>query len=113
MAVWLLPALIAICDAVLADAATVKVTGEPVSAPLEPLVAVAVFVPTIVPSVQPPTVAITCAFVFCVVPVMVPPPPVTAKVTSTLATGFPAASRTMTAGLVATTAPTVPVTLPE
>ena len=109
LAVWLFPALIAICDAVLAEAATVKVTGDPVSVPL---VAVAVFVPTIVPSVQPPTVAIPCAFVICVVPVMLPPPPVTVKVTVTPATGFPAASFTITAGFVATTAPTVPVTLP-
>ena len=103
------PALTTSVVAVLADEVTLKVTGDPVSAAL---VAVAVLVPTLVPSVQPPTVAIPCALVFCVTPVMLPPPLVTANVTSTPATGFPAASFTMTAGFVATTAPTVPATLP-
>jgi hypothetical protein len=106
---WPFPAFTAMVDAVLADADTEKETGEPVS-PDE--VAVAVLVPTIVPSVHPPTVAMPLAFVVCVVLVIEPPPPVTAKVTDTPATGFPAASRTITAGFEATTAPTVPVVLP-
>ena len=73
----------------------VKVSGLPVS-PVE--VAVRVLVPAVGPSVQLPTVARPLAFVVRAFPVMLPPPDATAKVTLTLATGFPLASVTSTEG---------------
>src|SRR2546421_3103993 len=74
--------------------------------PLPAAVAVRVFVSAVGPSVQDVTAAIPLAFVVtCVAGLTVPPPEVTANVTATPATGFPAPSRTITAGGEATAVP--------
>ena len=83
-----------------------KVTGEPVSPAAE---AVTVFAQAVVQSVQLPTVAMPVALVRAVAPVSDPPPPVTAKVTGTPATGWFQASVTSTLGAVATAAPAMAV----
>ena len=81
-------------------AVALMVSGE-LASPV--LVATMVFVPAVAPSVHAPTVATPCAFVVCVAPVTVPPPDVTAKLTSTPATGLLLASFTTTLGGTATT----------
>jgi hypothetical protein len=82
-----------------------NVTGLPARVPD---VAVSVFVPAVVPSVHPVTAATPLLPVrTAVVGATVPPPEATANVTLTLATGLLKASRTMTAGGVATAFPTV------
>jgi hypothetical protein len=86
-------------------AVAVKVTGLPVSVPE---VAVSVFVPAVVPSVQLVTAAIPLLPVrTTVVGTTVPPPEATANVTLVPDTGLLNASRTITAGGIATVAPTV------
>jgi hypothetical protein len=83
----------------------VNVTGLPVR---DPEVAVSVLVPAVVPSVQLVTAAIPLLFVVtAVVGTTVPPPDATANVTLVPATGLLKASRTRTAGGVATAVPTV------
>ena len=85
-----------------------KVTGLPVS-PLD--VAVRVFTPAVLPSVQLPTVATPLTLVVDEVPVALPPPNATAKVTATPLTALPLWSVTRTEGAVAIAAPTVPLWL--
>ena len=70
-------------------------------------VAVNEFAPATVPNVQPPTAASPDAFVVAVAAVVEPPPLATAKVTVTPLTRLLLASRTTTAGSVATAVPTV------
>lgn len=70
------------------------------------IVAVSVFAPGNGPILQLPTLASPFASVVCTAPVIVPPPPVTANVTGTPATGRPAPSRTSAVGTVGTSAPT-------
>jgi hypothetical protein len=78
----------------------VKVTG------VKPLVeAVREFDPATVPSVQPPTVATPDAFVVAELPVIVPPPLVTANETGTPAIAAPRWSFTITEGSSLTAAP--------
>src|SRR4029077_11333024 len=97
---WLLPALIAICDAVPAVPVAVNVTGLPAR---EPDVAVRVLVPAAVPRVHEVTWAIPFAPVVTpVVGLTVPPPDATANVTDTPATGLPCTSWTITEGGVPT-----------
>ena len=84
----------------------VNVTGLPVS---PGAVAVRVLVPAVIPSVQLPTVAIPLALVIWFAPVMLPPPPASAKVTATPWTGLPLASFTITDGGTATAVPVVAV----
>src|SRR5512135_1285258 len=104
-ALWLLPALIAIWVAAPAVPVAVNVTGLPVR-PVD--VAVSEFAPAVVPSVQLVTCAIPLALVrIGVVGLTVPPPPATANVTLTPATGLPCVSVTSTLGAVATAVPTV------
>ncbi|HOX20742.1 MAG TPA: hypothetical protein PLI70_07445, partial [Gemmatimonadales bacterium] len=70
--------------------------------------AVTVFVPAVPPSVHDVSVAMPLAFVSTgVTGRMDPPPPVTAKVTATPATGLLPASRTSTDGGAATGKPAV------
>jgi hypothetical protein len=105
VALWLLPALIAMVFAAPAVPVAVKVRGEPVS---PALVAVKVFVPAVVPKVQAGDVAIPEALVVTVAGVPSEPPPLaTAKVTLTPETGFPCESVTRTLGFVDTAVPTV------
>jgi hypothetical protein len=83
IAVWLLPAEIAMLVGAPAVALAVKVRGLPVMAP-PPAVALSVLllVPAAVPSVQDVTVAVPFAsVVIAVVGATAPPPPVTANVT--------------------------------
>src|SRR5712692_5122434 len=95
------------CVATPATPVAVKDTGLPVR---PPAVAVNVFVPAVGPSVQDVTAAMPLALVVtAVVGLTVPPPPVTAKVTATPATGLPLASFTITDGGTATAVPTVAV----
>jgi hypothetical protein len=101
----LLPALRAIVVAALAVPVAVNVTGLPLRVPE---VAVRVLVPAVVPSVQLVTTAIPLLFVVtAVVGTTVPPPNATANVTSVPETGLLKASRTITAGAIATAVPTV------
>jgi hypothetical protein len=65
---------------------TVNVSGDAVR---PAAVAVSEFIPTTVPRVHEPTVARPLVFVDCVGSVMVPPPNVTAKTTTTPVTGLP------------------------
>jgi hypothetical protein len=103
VALWPFPALTAIVVAAPAVPVPVNVTG-----PSAPAVAVSVLAPAVVPSVQLVTWAIPLASVLTgVVGSTVPPPPVTAYVTLTPATGLLAASRTRTEGGIVTAAPTV------
>ena len=85
-----------------AVAVAVKVTGLPVS-PVA--LAVSVLVPGVVPSVHDVTAAMPLPFVATLVGLTVPPPDVTAKATAIPDTGFPAPSRTITDGGVATAVP--------
>src|SRR3990172_8143405 len=102
---WASPALSAIVVAAPAVPVAVKVTGLPVSVPE---VAVRVLAPAVVPRVQLVTVAMPLELVaIAVVGSTVPPPPVTANVTSVPATGLPLASLTRTAGSIATAVPPV------
>src|SRR5437763_1109352 len=98
------PALMAIWVAPLAVPLARNVTGLPWSVPD---VAVSVFGPAVVPRVQLVTAATPLALVVWAAPVMLPPPVPGAKVTATLGTGLPKASRTITAGGTATAVPTV------
>src|SRR5689334_8768268 len=84
----------------------VKVTGLPLTFSAE-TVAVSVLAPATSPKVQPPTAATPSAPVVADAPVTAPPPAPIANVTATPATGVPPASRTTTAGGVATVVPTV------
>ena len=81
-ALWLSPALTAICVAAPAVALAVNVTGLPVS-PEEVAASVLLFVPAVVPSVHEVTVAMPLAFVVALPPVTPPPPEPTANVTLT------------------------------
>ena len=74
-------------------------------------VAVSVMVPTVVPRVQLPQVATPEVLVVAEAVVMVPPPAVTAKVTTTPGQLLLFASLTRTLGAVATAVPTVAVWL--
>jgi hypothetical protein len=71
-------------------------------------VAVIVFTPADGPSVQLPTVATPLAFVVAAAPVSEPPPPVTANVTATDASAFPASAITVTPGRTDTACPGAP-----
>src|SRR5207247_1407413 len=105
VAVWLLPALIAICVAAPAVPVAVNVTGLPVS-PLA--VAVRVFGPAVGARVHEVTVAMPLASVVTgVVGLTVPPPEATPNVTATPPTGLPCVSRTITEGSTATAVPVV------
>src|ERR1019366_3435698 len=106
VAVWPLPALIAICVAAPAAPVAVKVRGDPVT-PIA--VAVRVSAPATAPIVQLPTVAIPDALVVALSPVADPPPVATANVTATPPSGLLLASLTITLGGVATAVPTVAV----
>ena len=97
------------CVAAPAPPVTVMVSGEFVR---PGLVAITVFAPAAVPSVQLPSDATPDPFEVALTPVMLPPPDPTANVTGTPATGLPDASRTITLGATATSAPAVPVVLP-
>jgi hypothetical protein len=109
VAVCPLPALIAICVALPAVAEAVNVSGLPVRPALVAEI-VLLLVPATVPSVQLAMVAMPLAFVATVNgPPSEPPPPVTANVTFTPATGLLPASRTITLGAVATFAFTAAV----
>jgi len=83
----------------------VNVTGLPVI-PDPPAVAVRAFGPAVVLRVQLPTVAMPLPFVVWLPPVMPPFPCVTANVTATPTTGFPAPSCTSTDGGEPTALPT-------
>src|SRR5713101_4063006 len=97
------------CVAAPATPVAVKDTGLPASASA---VAVSVFGPAAVPKVHAVTAAMPLALVVtAVVGVTVPPPPVTAKVTATPATGLPLPSLTITDGGMTTAVPTVAVWL--
>src|SRR5947208_2605497 len=105
VAVWPLPALMAICVAAPAVPVAVKVTGLPVS-PVD--VAVSEFGPAVGPKVHEVTSAIPLAFaVTGVVGVTQPPPDATANVTVTPATGLPVASCAITDGVTSTAVPAV------
>src|SRR5439155_778625 len=107
VAVWPLPALMAICVAAPAVPVAVKVTGLPVS-PVD--VAVSEFGPAMGPKVHEVTSAIPLAFVVTgVVGVTEPPPDATANVTVTPATGLPFASCAITDGFTSTAVPAVDV----
>src|SRR5207249_863033 len=109
VAVWLLPALIAIGRASRGVPVAVKVIGLPVS-PVE--VAVSEFGPGVGPRDHEVMAAIPLAFVVTgAVGLTVPPPEATANVTRTPATEFPFASRTITDGSTATAVPAVAVWL--
>src|ERR1019366_548614 len=108
VAVWLLPALIAICVAAPTIAVAVNVSGLPAS---PGLVAVSVLAPTAGPRVQLPTVAIPLALVVAARPVAEPPPEATAKVTLTPLTGLLLMSLMSTLGAIATAVPDVAVWL--
>ncbi len=91
-----------------AVALAVKVTGLPLS-PAEVAVRVLFPLPAVVPRTQLPTVAMPAALVVCDSPETLPPPAVTANVTLTPPTPFPAPSVTFTEGAGETGLPAVPV----
>src|SRR5438067_7050732 len=107
VAVCALPALTAICVAVLEVPVAVNVTGLPLN---PDTAAVSVFVPALAPTAHAVNAATPEPFVFTVSgpatrpePLsIVPAPPVTVKVTVVLVTGLPFTSRTRTAGAMAT-----------
>ena len=93
----------------------VKVIGLPASGvpegPLALAVSVLLFAPAVGPSVQLVSAAIPLALVFTTAGdagTVAPPPAVTVKVTATFGTGLLPASRTTTAGGIATVVPTMP-----
>ena len=92
------------CAAAAGVPVAVKLTGLP---PSVPEVALRELLPAAVPRVQLPTVAIPAALVFWAGAVTEPPPPMTAKVTATPATGLPLRSVTRTLGGVVTAVFTV------
>jgi hypothetical protein len=106
----------AVCDVALFAVKLAATSAVPVAVnvtglPLSPLtVAETVLAPAVVPSVQVVSAAMPAPFVVTVPPLagdVVPLPPVTVKVTTVPCTGLLKASRTNTAGGVATVAPTV------
>src|SRR5205807_8065836 len=95
VAVCLSPSLTAMLPALPAVPVARNVTGLPVS---PDAAAVSLFPPAVVLRVQLPTVAMPPASVVWLVPVMLPLPGATAKVTATPGTGLPLASFTITEG---------------
>jgi hypothetical protein len=87
-----------------ATASAVKTTVSP-----DAFVAATSFIPGAVPSVHPATLAIPAELDSTRGVWIVPPPLLTLKVTTTPATAWPLASRTVTEGTSATGVPTIPV----
>jgi hypothetical protein len=85
-------------------AVAVNVAGFP-AIPKLAAVAVSVLLPNAGPTLQLLTVATPLGFVVVLLPVTLPPPEVTAKVTETLGTGLPFRSLSATAGGRATAVP--------
>jgi hypothetical protein len=107
VALWLLPALSAICVAAPAVPVAVKVSGLLVN---DPDAAVIELLPAVVPSTHELSAAIPEAFVTTVLPLgdeIEPPPVATANTTLTPDFGLPPASVTSTEGAVATAIPAV------
>ena len=101
---WLLPATIAIDAGGPATPTTVIRSGES-----SPTVTVSVFAPAVRPSVQVPTGVGDPEVVVPEVPVMVPPPAVTAMVNGTPPMIAPLASSTENVGAVVNASPAVPL----
>ena len=99
---WPLPALMASEPIGFGMAVAANVAGVTPAT-----VADSVLPPTEGPMIHEPTPATPAAFVVAVAPVILPAPPVIAKVTVTPETGLPAESRTVTDGATVTAVPTV------